>query len=618
MNLLVTAVVCPGCGGGHRAVGCVDCRGVGRLRAQLVITVANPGTGQVASANLVPGALEPVRTPAGRWRLPVGALIVDLAAQAGVAAATLTEPDLPHRIIEPGAYDLNLPVDWQPDLSTSGRLALEARVLARGAGRGWIVLIGDPHPPMPPDHARLLGRLCDLADQLRVDLIIDARPGATRSGLAWDIHLAHPGAPPPAQGYQHFDDLRAAIAGTTLDQAATGLDHPHPHIPAHYLEPAYVAGPPTTGGADDIGAPARLPDIDQLERRITRDCAQAAGAQAIWRDQHWWHTTLQPAHPHDATPAGPGTNHTGVRRGWEPPTPRHQGEPIPTSPCRRCAGAGTSDNQQSCPRCRGNGRLHHGAVLTVTDLRGRYVHLNWRPDDTEPPATLVASYGSGVPVLRLPTHYQVGRWAPIFGVQPHDLTSLDGERVIGQDLRDGVVDLTDPTADPIRTYLTRAATGLPAGRLIVRANTWPGPGLADLTRLALGLGLGIEITAVNHRLNAGDPHRVQGVHWAVNVVDPDTPIGHQPDAYRHSVPEAVAYCLRYLGAVIAAAVPTHPNRPIRIPQHPKPITGHLADLLDPADAPQLTEPVRRLAAHHPGRTATARLDHTGYRTTVTD
>ena len=132
------------------------------------------------------------------------------------------------------------------------------------------------------------------------------------------------------------------------------------------------------------------------------------------------------------------------------------------------------------------------------------------------------------------------------------------------------------------------------------------------------LGLAIDITAIDHRLNAGDPRRVQGVHWAINLVQPHTLIGHKPDAYRHSMPEAVAYRWRYLGAVIAATVPADPNQPIRIPQHPKPITGHLADLLEPADAPQLTDSVRRLAAHHPGTTATARLDRTGYRTIVTD
>ena len=610
MNPAVPTIVCPECRGVR--AGCVDCGGRGRLRAQLVISVANPRTDQVASANLVPGALEPVRNPSGGWRLPIGGLVVDLAGQAGVAAVTLYEPDLPQHPVDTYAYDIHLPQQWRPDLAAGARHALEARALARGAGRSWIVLLGHNQPPSLADHARLLGRLRDLADQLRVDLVIDARRVGTGTALAWDIHLAHPGTPPPHIDHLPFGDLLAAVAGTTVDRATSNLGRPDPDTPVHYLEPDIVSG---FRGAPDEPAPSVAPpDVDLLERLIMRDCDQAAGAQAIWRNGRWWHATLQPI----AYGTGPDFGRVTFRRGWEPPAPACQGEPIPATPCDRCAGTGADEHRLACGRCQGNGRLHHGAVLTITDLRGRSVHVNWRPDDTADPAGLVASFASGVAILQLSAHYQVAAWATTFGVQPHDLTSLDGERVVFPYLRDGLVELTDPTADPIRTYVTDAAVGLPGARLIVRANDWSGPSLADLARLALGLGLAVEITAVNHRLNAGKPHLVQGVHWAVDLVEPDLPIDSRPSAHRHSVGEAVAYCLRYLGSVIAAAVPTNPSRPIRIPQQPKPITGHLADLLEPADATHLTEPVRRLAAAHPGQPATARLDPTGYRTTVTD
>nr|MDT0658494.1 hypothetical protein [Micromonospora sp. DSM 115978] len=605
VNPAVPTVGCPNCQG--IGADCVDCRGRGRLRAQLVISVANPRTGQVASANLVPGALDAVRNPSGGWRLPVGELVVDLAAQAGVAAVTLREPDLPQHPVDTYAYDIHLPPQWRPDLATGARHALEARALARGAGRSWIVLLGHAHAPRPADHARLLGKLRDLADQLRVDLVIDARRVGNGTSLAWDIHLAHPGAPPPHLDHLPFDDLLAAIAGTTLDRASTLLGRPGPDTPAHYFAPDTAEPAP----------PAALPDVDRIERLIMRDCAEAAGAQAIWRNGRWWHTTLQPIGYGEA---GPNLGRVTLERGWEPPAPQHLGEPIPATVCDRCAGTGADDHLLRCERCRGNGKLYHGAVLTVADLRGRSVHRNWRPEDTTPPFTVVATYASGVPVVQLPEHYRVGRLASGFGVQPHDLTSLDGEEVLYQDLRDGLVSLTDPTADPVLTYVRDAAVGLAAGRLIVRANDWPGPGLADLARLALGLGLAVEITAVDHRLNAGDPRLVQGVHWEIGLAQPDLPIDRRPSAHRHSIGEAVAYCLRYLGAVIAAAIPADPSRPIRIPQQPKPLTGHLADLLEPADAPHLTEPVRRLAAapprpprhrpprpqrlpHHPWRTA---------------
>ena len=66
-----------------------------------------------------------------------------------------------------------------------------------------------------------------------------------------------------------------------------------------------------------------------------------------------------------------------------------------------------------------------------------------------------------------------------------------------------------------------------------------------------------------------------------------------------------------------AAVPADPDRAVPIPQQPAPLTGgNLPDLLDLPDAPRLTGPIRRLAAGHPGRPATARLDATGYRTTI--
>ncbi|MFV2110705.1 hypothetical protein, partial [Micromonospora sp. LOL_015] len=71
------------------------------------------------------------------------------------------------------------------------------------------------------------------------------------------------------------------------------------------------------------------------------------------------------------------------------------------------------------------------AVLTVTDLRGRTVHRNWRPDDTNPPppTPVPADRLSGSTVWQLPEHYQIGTLAAQFGVEPTDLTDIDGEHV---------------------------------------------------------------------------------------------------------------------------------------------------------------------------------------------
>jgi len=610
-------------GDGTVSHGCGDCDQRGLRRAQIVLTVANLDTGQTASANLVPGAVEPIRSPNGRWLLALGPVLTDLATQADVAPDTLYDPDLPQRPVWLDGEDIALPHQWQPHLSTDQRHTLEATALARQLTTTWYVLLGRTTAPTPPDHARLLGRLCALADQLRVDLVIEARPTPSPLGPSWDIRFELPASGVPAEPHQRADDLYAAIATTTIEQAAAGLDHADRSTPAHYLDP--VASPTTRHTPPAGERPTSAQDVDLLERRIIRDCDGTPGAQAIWRDQHWWHTTLRPDEPTETlmeletgqvarriTPT--------LRRGWEPPAPRHHGEPIPTTPCRGCHTTGTGTHGLPCHHCKGAGRLHHGAVLTITDLNGRHVHINWRPDDdTQPPAALVATYASGVPVLQLPPHYQIRRWAPTFHVHPEDLTTLDGEHVIDQYHRDGIVHLLDPTADPIHTYLTNTATGRPGARIIVRANTWPGPSLNDLTRLALSLGLAVDITVIDHRLNTAEPHLIQGVGWAVNLVNPDTPIGHHPDAHQRSLPEAVAYCLRYLGSALRATTPHDPDQPIPIPQRPAPLTDdEIADLLNLPDTTNLAEPVRRLAANHPGRPATARLHTTGYHTTITD
>ena len=76
----------------------------------------------MASATLVPGALEPVRTPTGRWRLPLGALILDLAGQAGVDPAALHEPEAPNYPARPADHDI-LPIRGRRSAlrSTRGR-----------------------------------------------------------------------------------------------------------------------------------------------------------------------------------------------------------------------------------------------------------------------------------------------------------------------------------------------------------------------------------------------------------------------------------------------------------------------------------------------------------------
>ncbi len=75
-------LVCHGTGSVAR--GCHGCGQTGQRRAQVVLTMVNLDTGRVASANLVPGVVEPELWPeGGGWHLPVGPLIHQLAGLVG-------------------------------------------------------------------------------------------------------------------------------------------------------------------------------------------------------------------------------------------------------------------------------------------------------------------------------------------------------------------------------------------------------------------------------------------------------------------------------------------------------------------------------------------------------
>lgn len=134
----------------------------------------------------------------------------------------------------------------------------------------------------PPDLNRRLASLCRLADQLLLDLVIEARgPGYGR--LDWDIRYETSGATVPATHRVRGGDLPAAVAAASVADAFDGYDNRGLHGPAHYLRAGAV--PP------DHPEPV---DLDQIERRILRDCDGQPGAQAIRRNGRWWHTSPYP------------------------------------------------------------------------------------------------------------------------------------------------------------------------------------------------------------------------------------------------------------------------------------------------------------------------------------
>ncbi|GAB2941654.1 hypothetical protein GCM10027280_32770 [Micromonospora polyrhachis] len=588
-------------GSGTTAAPCSDCGQRGQRRAQVVLTVANLDTGVVASANVVPGAVEPTADRAGRWRLALTPLLAELADQVG--AVELSDLAAPARRLDPAdELTVHLPHEWRPELPAADRQALEADAIAGWSRHPWRVYLGRGGHTPPPEPDLALARLRAVADLLRLDLVVEVRRLGPAAAEAWSIRYEVPGADVPTSLGRSADDLLTALATTSVTDALTGLGE------RSLTAPAYFVGAPPSGGPPPMVDSAPPVTVDQLERRILGDCAHLAGAQAIWRDRRWQHTSLRRGGTTTILtelPTGQVERRSvaALRRNWEPPLPSYLGEPIPYTPCRDCSGTGTRGRGLHCFTCGGARRIHHGAVLTITDLNGRVVHLNWHPDDDRR-ASLVATHAGGNPMFQLAERFRVGLWSTAFGVRPEELTELDGGYVIDQDLRQGTITLSDPYANPVTRYLGAASRGRPAARLLVCARPWDAPPLADLARLALGLGLAVEVAAQDHRLNLGDLRRIQGVWWEVEVVDPATPVDMRNPPLRQSLPEAVTYCLRYLSVALDNAVPADPAQPLPVPQQPSATV----------EVPDLERLLLRLAAEQPGQPVVARLDRAGCRT----
>jgi hypothetical protein len=577
--------------------------------------MANVDTGTVVSANVVPGVLEPVRWPGGGgWHLPMAPLLRELAGTAG--AGSWSDARNPA-----GSADgpvLFLPRQWKPDLSEPARRALEAATIATESLHPWYVFLGRTAADPPRDLAGDLGRLCRLADLLCLDLVVEARGRGADGSLSWDIRYEVPGGPVPAHARGWADTLGGAVAATTVTDALYGLDERGRTAQGHYLN----------GGDRQLPDPPMV-DLDQVERRIIADRvdlatgAPAAGAQAIWRDGRWWHSSLRVAGTTEtltewSTGQIASRQATVLRRGWQPPAPSWQGPPIgyvdcrdcdphsrlractctlggrPAEPdCPGCAGAGRSPSALPCDRCRDTRRIYQGVNVTITDLESRVVHLTWRPGDPVL-APLVATQPGGRPLHQLPAEYRLADWAGPFGVRPEDLTELDGGGPLDHDLRDGVVTVEHSGADVLTTYVRQAGRGRPGARLFVGAVRPEVPGLADLVRIVLGLGLAVTVTVTDHRRNAGDPRLVQGESWDVTVgpcglpaVPADPPTGRSPEA-------AIALCLEYLELAVVGSVPGNPVEPIRVPQ-----------TLAPAPVDDPVPLLRQLARHHPGQPVAA-------------
>ncbi|MEU1585333.1 hypothetical protein [Micromonospora sp. NPDC005710] len=596
-------------GAGTVAYPCHRCGQRGRRRAQLVVSVANLDTGAIASHQVVPGGLDPHRDPAGAWVVDLSPRVRELAATVGAA---VDEADAP---------SLWLDRQWRPDLPAAVRHELEAHAVLRADHTPWRLVLGRTAAPPAVDPADRLTRLCALADLLLLDLVVEAR--RQDAGFCWAIRYEVPGSPVPFGSPGWCRDLPEVLAGTDVAKALSGLAERGLTAPARLLRP-------------DSPRPPAAPnvDVDQLERRVLADCVDAVGgdelpgAQAVWRDGRWWHTTLRSGAPEEILTEQPTGQvvrrvRVPVSRGYEPPDPSWLGEPVDGRPCPdcrprsrlracdcrlggcaadpdcpHCSGAGLRPSALHCYTCGDTQRLHQTVSVTITDLRHRVVHLAWQVGTPEV-ALLVATQPGGKPVVQLPDRYRLGSWAAVLGARPDDLADIDGGQQISKDLRDGHVTLPWAGADPVGEHVRSAGRGTPAGRLIMVAAPPDAPPLAELLRLALGLDLALVVAVCDLRHNAADPLLADGVRWSVEVKPPDAPVRPDDFPYQPSLAAALAWCVECLTDAVAGAAPTDPTAPIPVPR------SRPRDVADPE------QDLVRLAARHAGQVITVRFTRAG-------
>ncbi|MEN3608878.1 hypothetical protein AAH979_04950 [Plantactinospora sp. ZYX-F-223] len=635
---------------------CRVCRGLGRVgrpcqrcgqrgerRAQLVLTVANLDTGEVASASVVPGAVTPRPASDGGWQLPLSPLVDELAEAVGAAtwascsggAATWTSYSLGVSTRSScsgrpaAALAVRLPDEWSPELPDDQRSALQSRAIAGYPGESWQVFLGRSLAPPPVAPQRRLDQLRALADRLCLDLVLEARR-LCHDDLLWDVRFDLPGAAVPANLRGSAASLADALGDVTVAYAISGLAARGMAAPARYLVPT----------ADPAPGPAR--DLAQIERRVIADCTDLRsgeplpGACAIWRDGHWWHSSLRVAGHRDRLVE----RETGqlvhrrtelLRRGWEPPDPAWLGDTIPCTPCpdcelaegqrvcpcavdaaadpdcAGCGGSGLRSGVSSCHTCRGSRRSYQGLVVTLTDLADQVTHLTWRAGDVAP-ASPVGLRADGTPVVQLPDRFRLACHAAAFGVRPEDLTEADGGWPVDHELCRGMASGEVTGVEPLTRYLAQAGRGRPGARLIVSAAPPEVPALPQLIRLAHGLGLAVEVSVRDDRSPADNPLRTRGLCWRAEITVADPARAAAAEVVfpgRPTLAGAIAYALDYLPSVLAEAVPNEPTRPIATP-----CSGISEPIADP-------EPMlRRLGADHPGRWVTVRFGPAGSRIEV--
>jgi hypothetical protein len=700
---------CQRCGGeGSLSRRCPACRGTGRVRAQVVLSVVNTDTAQVASTALVAGVLPaPVWRPGGRWIVDLAPQVAELARRVD-AAVVLDDigADALHITGDSGSdsdgfggggfalvtdepmfsarWHITLPEPYFPDLPPAELAELTAQaIVGYAAGRQrWRVWRATSRPtPPPPDPDHVLRRLCRLATDLLVDLTVEVRAtdlAATDLEAApaeavrwrWNVRFDLPDVPVgdllPYPTHRH---LTTALAAADVHHMLTELSDRHLDAPAHRPDPYHTARGPAADPVVDPGLradPAADPGLAaDLEARLVGLAASSGAAIASWRNHAWHPTALKPAGQRDrlwlaSTGQVVTDTHTVLRRVNQPPRPGwaaglipetrcptcRTGTPwrrcgcraltgVPDPDCPACSGAGVYAVPGRCPGCGGVGALRHETLVTLTDGT-RVHHTLWTPtlwtptlhpgeQPSEQPSeqpVVEGVDGGGTPIVRLPDRYDISYLAQRAGLDPDRLTD-DGFTAacygwthsgIGASQLDGRIHADRPD-HAAAGYVTTAAIGRAAARILLHTTPPPAHTLDRLVAVVLALGLHLDLsTHIWRPPGAAFTDRIP--QWAITLLPPDTPTsqragesagesaatsGRARTFWYRTLTQATAEANQRLISLLQDTTPTDPTAVLAVPQQATPL--HV-DLRHP-------EPLlRRVVDHYTGwrgETLTARF-----------
>ncbi|THV40792.1 hypothetical protein [Glycomyces buryatensis] len=541
-------------GSGTVTYRCITCSGEGRARGQLVVSAVNTGTGQVASVSVIPGVITPVKVgpdDRGReWVLPLGEVLGDVAAQVGLD----TKPALTGF----GFYrwrPIRLAREWDPEMEAAERFRIEAEALASNERGRRQVLIAHPNQTWPADPDQRLAELCSLAAALRVDLMVWRHARATgpdgRPRFSWWVGLTLPGVPLPVGGppsWPRHMNLRKALlradSQDMVDRFHPGHNDDRPGgTPGRFVDDASGTGPAAPGPAS------------QLARELEVLGGETDPAAAIWRDGAWHLTKVVVARVRETLiPIETGQVEQRHLAEWaletEPPTPTWLAAPIPSHGCAtcqtgtawsqcqcidnrngdaysRCAVCGGTGERPSetCSTCGHSGRIHTGAVITVTDARSFARHINLAPPPAPPGTqpTPVAAHGGDRTLHRLGKPWRLGGILKEFGIDPANVTIAGGPDMSSQIFDGTCTALVGADHDAqARAFCERISRGWRAGRVFWRLRRPDERGVKALAQAANAFGLDLVVGARFQAPVPAVPDSVAvGTRWSAYVLDPE-------------------------------------------------------------------------------------------------